>query len=120
MNRRNWKESLLQELDRLALTTDNIRIALENLEREESLSRPEHAVPNIQPPNPPRFLLTDRDGIGIKVGDRITSLTKCKFRTTEGTVSRFSRNGERGFAIDTNGIEIPRAPHNVRIINNVE
>ena len=114
MNRRNWKESLLQELDRLALTTDNIRTAVENLEREE------HAVPNIQPPNPPRFLLTDRDGIGIKVGDRVTFLTKGKFRTTEGTVSRFSRNGERVFAIDTNGIEIPHAPHNVRIINNVE
>ena len=120
MNRRNWKESLRRELDRLTLTTDNIRIALDNLEREESPSPPEHAVPNIHPPNPPRFPLLDRDGIGIKVGDRVTFLTKGKFRTTEGTVSRFSRNGERVFAIDANGIEIPRSPHNVRITNNVE
>ena len=61
-------------------------------------------------------LATDRDGNIITIGDRVTFLTKGKFKSTEGTITKFSKLNERVFATDSNGQEIPRAPRNVRII----
>ena len=98
-------ESLRQELERLETAATNIRRVIRNLEREEN-----QAQPNIQGHHP----AVDRDGTPIHVGDRVAFLTKGRFASTHGIVTRFSKRNQRGFAEDSNGNEIPRAPRNVR------
>ena len=91
---------------------------LERQEQEQGFSSaPAHPSSQQVPSRQDRP--TDRDGYPINVGARVTFLTRGRFRSREGTVTRFSRNSERVFAQDDNGNEIPRAPHNVRIIYNV-
>ena len=106
MDRRNTIESLRQELNRLTLASSNILRAIEDLERRELPGQPD----------PREIQITDRDGTPIKIGDRVIFLTKGKFKSTSGTVTRFSRNKERVYATDSNKKEISRAPRNVRII----
>ena len=121
MSRRDSIESLQQELERLSLASNNIKRTILRLERQEQeqvfSSAPAHPSSQQVPPRKDRP--TDRDGHPINVGARVTFLTRGRFRSTEGTVTRFSRNSERFFAQDDNGNEIPRAPRNVRIIYNV-
>ena len=116
MSRRDRIESILQdlqsdtshyliELRRLSIQFDNIR-RLENQDKTEHIASADTESPSA----------TDRDGRTICIGDRIRFLTKGKFNSTEGVVSRFSKLNERVFAIDSDGQEIPRAPRNVRLI----
>ena len=109
MNRRDAIEELRQELQKLTLASTNICLAIESLERNPNLDIP--PIVDNQP-------ATDREGRVINNGDKVVFLTKGKFRSTEGIVSRFSKNKERVFAVDIDGEEIPRAPRNVRIIDN--
>ena len=44
-------------------------------------------------------------------------LTKGRFKSTHGAVTKFSHNFSRVFAVDSSGNEVPRAPKNVRITN---
>ena len=67
-------------------------------------------------PGPELVGAVDREGNIIHIGDRVLFLTKGKFKSKEGTVTRFSRNFERVFATDTSGNEIPRALRNLRIL----
>ena len=130
MNRRRDSiEALRQELDRLTLATKNILAAINTLEQEEESASQAHPQPTSQAhpqttsqahphssgkvPSP-----TDRDGTVITIGDRVTFLTKGKYKTFSGTVTRFSRGGVRLFAVDINGNEVPRAPRNVCVIQN--
>ena len=102
--------ALREELVRLSLVSDNIRRTIKNLEDQnqapDSVKATTHRT-------------TYRDGRLLCIGDRVTFLTKGRFKSKEGIVSLFSRNEERVFAIDHSGNEIPRAPHNIRV-NHVE
>ena len=100
-------ESLRQELERLETAATNIRRVIRNLEREENQAQ---AQPNIQS----HHSAVDRDGTPIHVGDRVAFLTKGRFASTHGIITRFSKRNQRVFAEDSNGNEIPRAPRNVR------
>jgi hypothetical protein len=61
-----------------------------------------------------RTLIKDSDGNPIQIGNKVTFLTKGKFRSTEGIVTRV--NQSRITAKDSRGNYITRAPHNVRKI----
>ena len=61
--------------------------------------------------------MRDRDGVQVKVGDRVNFLTRGRYRSTHGTVSHFSKNNERVFADDDDGVEIPGSLKNVRVVN---
>jgi len=115
----------LQELRRLSIQSSNPH----RLEHQQEQSAEPSRLPtsslvlpklpaklnNTTEDNPPA---TDRDGKIITIGDQVTFLTKGKFKSTEGTVTRFSRLNKRVFATDSDGQEIPRAPSNVRITGN--
>ena len=105
------------ELERLEIASNNIRSIIKSLEDNErrlpltpalTFSR---RFPNIH--------CVDRDGTGIEIGDNVDILTKGKHRSTTGKVIRYSNNFTRVFLIDSEGIEVPRAPHNLRIRNHV-
>ena len=116
-SRRTTIESLSLELERLSIVSENIRRTIAQLERGEDHTDDEQAPRGAneqQDPQGPRVV--DRDGTIITIGCEVTFLTRGRFRTTGGTVTRFSHNNARVFAIDTNGIEIPRAPRNVRVL----
>jgi hypothetical protein len=59
-----------------------------------------------------RTLIKDNDGNTIRIGDRVTFLTKGKYRSTEGIVTKVNKS--RVTAKDSSGNYISRAPHNVR------
>ena len=120
MSRRDSIDSLLQELERLTLVSNNIRNTirrLEQQEQEQGFEQPAtHTAPR-QVPSERRAI--DRAGTIINIGNQITFLTRGRFRSTQGVVTRFSKNLERVFAQDENNIDIPRAPRNVRVANDV-
>ena len=96
-------EVLRIQLVRLETTTDNIREAIDQLEAQN------YRNAFVQNENAP----TDRDGTPIVIGVRVFFLTMGRCRSTHGTVTRFSRNNERVFSIDNNGVEIARASRNL-------
>ena len=114
MDRRTTIDNLRQELEALTIASRNIERAIRELENQEQ-QRPQGPVEGpaavVAPP--------ERDGNEIIVGYRVRFLTKGKYSSTEGTVTHFSRNNIRVFATDDNGVEIPLAPRNVRIINSL-
>jgi len=127
MSRRDSIESLIQdihrdttryilELERLSLAAGNIR-RLELQEEEQGVGPPAARTSQRQVPSERRA--TDRDNNTINIGDTILFLTQGRFRSTQGTVTRFSRNLERVFARDKDGNEVPRSPRNVRVIQDV-
>ncbi len=59
-----------------------------------------------------RTLIKDRDGNLIRIGDKVTFITKGKYTSTEGIVTR--ANQSRITAKDSHGNHISRALHNVR------
>jgi hypothetical protein len=61
-----------------------------------------------------RTLIKDKDGNQIRIGNKIVFLTKGKYNSTEGIVTRV--NQSRVTAKDDRGNFISRAPHNVRKI----
>ena len=100
--RRDAIESLRQELERLELFCVNIRQAINNLETEttdirisvqlvaairptQQLSHTRHLVNG----QCNMSVVRDRDGVQVKVGDRVNFFTRGRYRSTRGTVSRF-------------------------------
>ena len=127
MSRRDSIKSLIQdihrdttryilELERLSLAAGNIR-RLELQEEEQGVGPPAARTSPRQVPSERRA--TDRDNNTINIGDTILFLTQGRYRSTQGTVTRFSRNLERVFARDKDGNEVPRSPRNVRVIQDV-
>ena len=120
MSRRVSIDSLLQELERLTLVSNNIRNTIRRLEQQEQergFDKPAENTAPRQVPSERRAI--DRDGNIINIFDQVTFLTRGRFRSTQGVVTRFSKNLERVYARDGNGNEIPRAPRNVRVTNDV-
>ena len=111
-------ENLRLQLARLEIATTNIRKAIRDLENDDE-SYPVQSRPSATTHNTEIYLTADRDGNHIHIGSRIRFLTKGKYKSTTGTVTKFSKNYERIFAEDIDGSVIPRAPHNVRIIYDV-
>ena len=107
MSRRESIESLREELERLTLASANIRRIIEGLELQEPA--------RISVRNEPSAI--DRDGNLIRIGSRVTFLTRGSYNSTGGIVTRFSRNQERVFTEDPSGWEYSRAPYNVRVIS---
>ena len=112
MNRRNTIDSLRQELERLTIASRNIERAIQDLENQEQQQSP-------APGEAPAAIVAplDRDSNEIRIVNRVKFLTKEKYTSTEGFVSRFSRNTIRIFTVDDNGSEVPRSPRNVRVIH---
>ena len=96
-------EDLQQELERLTIASVKLHNAIATLERQEQQEhRPLNRTSNVDKATSGQ----DVYGTHIKVGDKIFFLTKGKFWLTEGIVTRFSRNKERVFAIDSDQREI--------------
>ena len=102
--------ALREELVRLSLVSDIIRLTIKDLEDQNQAPDPVKATTR---------RATDRDGRLVCIGDRVTFLTKGRFKSKEDIVSGFSRNEERVFAVDHSVNKISRDPHNLRV-NHVE
>ena len=128
MSRRSIIDDLRLELKKLNIASRNIENSILLLEQQEKVQHQEQQqqqqqqqqrrdkVPTNRRPTPdlcPR----DRDGIEIRIGHRVRFLTKGVYPSTEGVVNRFSRNSAQVFALDCEGIEVPRAPKNVRVLS---
>ena len=111
MDRRATIENLRQELEALTIASKNIERAIRDLEQQEQQLNEVSSADADATACP-----LDRDGNKLKVGQEIKFLTRGKFSSTRGTVTRFSRNNIRVFAIDSKEVEVSRAPRNVRII----
>ena len=128
--RRDTIESLRQELERLELAAVNIRQVISNLESETTDRRIlAQATSATRPRKKPahtghivneqcnRSVVRDRDGFQVNIGVRVSFPIRRRYRPTHGTVSHFSKNNERVFADNDDGVEIPRSPNNVRVVN---
>ena len=111
-------ENLRRQLARLEIATDNIRQSIQDLENEQGPQQvqPRPAAAPVQQAQQ----VVDRDGNDILIGSRVRFITKGKYRSTEGVVTRFSRDHTRVFAEDIDGFEVPKAPRNVRVIQDAE
>ena len=125
MSRRKEIEELREQLQRRTIVAQQIEKKISELEEQEgtttadtlggqrythkanSRTRSQRSTATTPP--------EDRFGTPINIGDRVTFLTKGKFKSTEGVVTRFSKNKERVFARDSDQREIPRAPCNVEV-----
>ena len=107
MSRRESIESLREELERLTLASAIIRRIIEGLESQEPARIPVRNEPST----------TDRDGNPIRFSFRVTFLTRRRYNSTGGVVTRFLRNQEQVFTEDPSGWEYSRAPYNVRVIS---
>ena len=105
-------EELRIQLARIVIATTNIREVLERLEGRNATTSDDAAAADPLPPNGP----TDRDGNLIVIGNRVTFLTRGRHRSTRGIVTRFSRNNGIVFSLDSNRVEVARAPRNLRIV----
>ena len=110
---------LTDRLDDLAL---HLESQLENASEDTfdtadyvSVDSDNHDPDDVPATPDPVITANDRDGNPIFVGDRITYLTKGKYPSTEGIVSRFSHDLSRVFSLDNCHKEISRAPRNVRV-----
>ena len=126
MSRRSIIDDLRLELKKLNIASRNIEktvLLLEEKEKEQPQEQQQQQqqqrkdkAPTNRCPTPdlrPR----DRDGVEIRIGDRVLFLTKGVYSSTEGIVNRFSRNSVKVFALDCEGVEVPRAPRNVRVLS---
>ena len=77
-----------------------------------------HVISDFENEFPSNHRTVDRDVHPIVLGSRVLFLTKSCLRSTAGTVTRFSKNSERIFARDSSGVEVARAPYNVRVVIN--
>ena len=117
--RRSAIESLSLELKRLSIVSANIRRTIAQLEGEvrsgeDQVVGPAATISSSQQEDE----IFDRDGNIITIGCEVIFLTRGRFKTTRGTVTHFSDNKSRVFAIDKKSTEISRAPRNVRIVVN--
>ena len=72
--------ALREELVRLSLVSDKIRRTIKDLEDQNQAPDSVKATTR---------RATDRDGRLVYIGDRVTFLTKGRFKSKEGIVSRF-------------------------------
>ena len=125
MSRRKEIEELREQLQRLTIVSQQIQKKISELEEQEgtttadtlggqrythkanSRTRSQRSTATTPP--------EDRFDTPINIGDRVTFLTKGKFKSTEGVVTRVLKNKEGVFARDSVQIEIPRAPRNVEV-----
>ena len=63
-----------------------------------------------------KLAILDRDRNIIRLHDRVFILTKGKYTSTEGTVYKISKRGDRVTLRDSNGESISRAHRNLRVI----
>ena len=111
-------ENLRCQLSRLEIASNIIRQSIQDL---ESTQGPQQVQPRLAvEPTQQTQQVEDRDGNNILIGSRVRFLTKGRYRSTEGIVTRFSRNNTRVFAQDIDGFEVPRAPRNVRVIQDAK
>ena len=112
-------DDLNRELECLTIASQSIRRTIQLLETIERARQERHTVTgqgkgqctNTETATAPK----DRDGNPIHVGDSIGYLTKVKYPSTEGVVTRFSKNLDRVFSLDNWHKEITQAPRNVRV-----
>jgi len=120
MSRRSNIEDLRVELNKLVVVSRRIEKAILQLEEEEQQQQRQQQQKVKAPKNKdplPDLRPKDRDGVEICIGDHVLFLTKGAYSSTEGVVVRFSKNLTNVFALDRNGIEVPRALRNVRVIS---
>ena len=114
-------ESLKQELQRLEITSQNLRKLISDLkEQEQSSSGDTSATDRVRRDKSSDIrsgtpTVRDRYGNIILIGSTVDFLTKGKIPLSSGVVQRFSKNYERVFAIDNLGREIARAPSNLHV-----
>lgn len=116
--RRTTIEDLELELRRLNIATENVRKAIGVLKKTSN--EPTSRLPTVTPTSPSPetpSVVTDRYGTPINIGSQVRFLTKGRHDSTEGVVTRFSRENERVFAIDSKDLDIPQAPQTVRVID---
>ena len=117
MSRRSNIEDLRVELNKLVVVSRRIEKAIFQLEEEEQQQQKQKVkAPKNKDPLPD-LRPKDRDSVEICIGDHELFLTKGVYSFTEGVVVRFSKNLTNVFALDRNGIEVPRALRNVRVIS---
>ena len=117
--RRSAIESLSLELERLSIVSANIRRTIAQLEGEVSSGQDQVVGLVATTTSSHQDEILDRDGNIITIGCEVIFLTRGRFKTTRGTVTRFSDNKSRVFAIDKKSyVEISRAPRNVRVDKN--
>ena len=117
-SRRKEIEELRQQLQHLTIVTRQIRKKISDLEEQEGTTTPDINNTNSKARSQrTRATATPKDRFGtpINIGDRVTFLTEGKYRSTEGVVTRFSKNKERVFALDPDRIVISRVTHNVNV-----
>lgn len=110
---------LSDRLEDLALQLDSPlqNSSEDTFDTAEYVSVDSDSLDSVDVPATPVPLVTanDRDGNPIYVGDHIIYLTKGKYPSTEGIVSRFSHDLSRVLSLDNCHREIARAPRNVRV-----
>ena len=116
-------EDLRLELEIFLIAAEKIRQTIDNLQATNEVvgppNRPSDAAgttsttSSSEPSERPRP--EDIDGTPIFKGVKVAFLTQGRYRSTQGIVTRYSRNNERIFARDSDGHEIARAPHNLRV-----
>ena len=121
MIRRSNIEDLRVELNKLVVVSRRIEKTILQLEEEEQQQQQQQQQKKVKAPKNkdplPDLRPKDRDGVEICIGDHVLFLTKGAYSSTEGVVVRFSKNLTNVFALDRNGIEVPRALRNVRVIS---
>ena len=91
-NRRKTIDNLTEEIEKLVISTNNIRTSIREMELAESSWTAPIRDTRISYPGPETVGAVDREGIIIRIGDRVPFLTKGTIKSKKGTVTRFSRN----------------------------
>ena len=97
----NEEEDLIQRLRQLTIEKNKIESRLSEIKNNKPRKEEE---------------VKDRDGSTINIGDTVFFITKGKYQSSQGTVTRI--NTFRVTAKDKRGNSISRAPHNLRRIKN--
>ena len=95
------EEDLIRRLNKLTLEKTKIERRLFEIKQQKRTHEEEEQTK-----------VLDRYGSQINIGDTVIFLTKGKFNTTKGTVTKI--NEYRVTAKDRKGTSISRAPHNLR------
>ena len=106
-------EELLREINILKISTTQKIVVIEkriSCLRDNELSvTPVKTVPRHSTGH------KDRNGSEIYIGDKVKFVTSGKYDSSQGTVSGYSK--KRVLSTDYKGREIPRAPHNILVVN---
>ena len=115
-------EDIRRELNRLRIIASNLERILDNVEAEPE---PEPQRQELESRRPPQYIhrhqvVRDIDGVEILIGDTVQFVTRGLYNTTTGIVYKFSASGSRVTARDPRGRPISRAPHNLRVVLNLQ